>query len=52
MDLPDHVRVRRRGGLVMAFNCGEVPWTFESSGTALLGDKTIAPCSVYIGRNA
>lgn len=43
MDLPEHVRIRRRGNLVFAFNYGPVPFDAPvKQQRMLLGNRTIA----------
>ncbi|TPW27236.1 beta-galactosidase [Martelella alba] len=43
MDLPEHVRIRRRGDLVFAFNYGPEPWNAPvEQSRMLLGDQKIA----------
>ncbi|MCX5493379.1 beta-galactosidase [Kaistia dalseonensis] len=44
IDLPDHIRLRRRGDLVFAFNYGTEPWPIPAAGPALrIGAAEIPP---------
>lgn len=47
---PDHVRLRRRGDLVFAFNYGDTPWPATEFGTRLLGDGHVMPQDLAIWR--
>ncbi len=49
-DLPEHIRIRRRGDLTFVFNYGETAWTCPDGGNAVLGSGTVAPQSVFIRR--
>ena len=46
--LPGHVRLRRRGDLVFAFNYGPKVWDLPAKAKPLLGTKKLAPHSVAI----
>jgi beta-galactosidase len=48
IELPPHIRLRRRGGLLFAFNYGEDGWTSPSAKKPLLGSSTIPPQGVAI----
>ena len=50
MVLPDGVRLRRRGNLLMAFNYGDQPWTLQAKGQLLLGSRDVQPQQVTILR--
>lgn len=41
--LPDGVRLRRRGDLVLAFNYGTEPWPAPFAETPILGRSRVAP---------
>ncbi len=43
MDLPEHVRVRRRGKLTFAFNYGPESWNIPDTATLVLGEREIKP---------
>jgi beta-galactosidase len=45
VDLPESVRLRRRGGLTFAFNYGDEPWTAPEARLAL-GAASVAPQSL------
>ena len=42
MSLPEHVRIRRRGNLVFAFNVGGKPWRIPPGASLLLGRRAIS----------
>ena len=44
-DLPETIRLRRRGGLTFAFNYGDEPWTapIPADMPILLGDRNVQP---------
>ncbi len=46
IDLPDTIRVRRRGDIVFAFNYGHQAWQIPFSGEFLLGDSVVPPQGV------
>jgi beta-galactosidase len=46
--LPQHIRLRRRGNLVFAFNYGNVSWRVPKGAKLVLGKQTIAPQSLSI----
>jgi beta-galactosidase len=46
LDLPEGVRIRRRGDLTFAFNYGDVPWTPPVSRGFLLGGPNVDPQDV------
>ena len=46
IDLPEAVRIRRRGDLTFAFNYGDVPWTPPVSRGFLLGGPNVDPQDV------
>lgn len=48
--VPDHVRLRRRGNLVFAFNYGDEPWQAPDFGTRLLGEGDVRPQDVAVWR--
>ncbi len=43
MDLPEHVRLRRRGKLTFAFNYGPESWNIPDTATLVLGEREIKP---------
>ncbi|MFD1625128.1 beta-galactosidase [Azospirillum griseum] len=50
VDLPAHVRLRRRGDLTFAFNYGTEDWLVPTQGTLLLGSNLLKPQEVSIWR--
>ena len=48
VDLPEGIRLRRRGNLVFAFNYGEESWTYPSAAHPLLGTATVPPQGLAI----
>ena len=50
LELPDGVRLRRRGDLVFAFNYGATPWQPPRLGKLVLGEEPIAPQSLGVWR--
>lgn len=50
IELPPHIRLRRRGGLLFAFNYGEESWTVPVGNTTLLGNLTVPPQDIAILR--
>lgn len=53
LELPDHVRLKRRGELTFAFNYGAEPWTLPfAPGAFLLGGKTVPTHGVSAWRTA
>ena len=44
--LPPHIRLRKRGNLVFAFNYGTKNWPLPAKAKLLLGNKVLAPQSV------
>lgn len=50
MDVPDHIRLRRRGEWVFAFNYGDQDWQLPAMGNLVLGDRTMKPQDVAIWR--
>ena len=51
-NLPEAVRIRRRGDLTFAFNYGAVPWNAPTFGSLVLGEQTLAAHSVSAWRKA
>jgi beta-galactosidase len=49
-ELPEHVRMRRRGELVFAFNYGAEDWTVPTGIRIVLGERTIRPYEVAVWR--
>ncbi len=43
MELPDGIRLRRRGDLLFVFNYGNESWTLPFDGPLLLGKRQLAP---------
>ena len=52
LDLPDAIRIRRRGALTFAFNYGDEPWTVPARGPVewLVGSAEIGPQSLACWR--
>jgi beta-galactosidase len=50
IELPAHVRLRRRGPLLFAFNYGEDSWTLPGASGPLLGRAAVPPQDVAIFR--
>ncbi|TWD51141.1 beta-galactosidase [Agrobacterium vitis] len=48
LDVPAHIRIRRRGNLTFAFNYGSQAWTVPVSGTFVLGDRVLKPQDVAV----
>jgi beta-galactosidase len=48
--LPPHVRLQRRGDLVVALNYGPAAWTPPALGKRILGRGPVGPCDVGIWR--
>ncbi len=48
MDIPDGVRIRRRGNLLFALNYGSAPWTLPMAGDVLLGSRDLQPQQITI----
>ena len=46
--LPEGVRLRRRGGLLFAFNYGVEPWPAPFAAAPILGDAVVAPRSYTV----
>jgi len=46
--LPDHIRLRRRGDLVFAFNYGNKSWRAPKLGKLILGSETVPPQGIAI----
>lgn len=46
MDIPDFIRIRRRGNMVFAFNYGTEDWQLPAGAKPLLGGDVIGPQSV------
>jgi beta-galactosidase len=44
--LPEHIRLRRRGAMLFAFNYGSKPWTLPVKGKLALGKTVIPPQGV------
>jgi beta-galactosidase len=49
--VPEHIRLRRRGDLVFAFNYGDKAWKAPKLGRNLLGGQTLQPQQVGIWRS-
>jgi len=50
IDLPEAVRLRRRGPLLFAFNYGDDSWEVPGTHRALLGSGTVPPQGVAVLR--
>jgi beta-galactosidase len=50
-DLPDHIRIRRRGSLSFAFNYGDEGYELSGVSNIVLGASTLAPGEVTIWRD-
>ena len=50
LDLPEAVRLRRRGDLLFAFNYGVEPWTAPFADKPILGDASVAPRGYSVWR--
>lgn len=50
VDLPDSIRLRRRGDLLFAFNYGGEPWRLPGTHLALLGSASVPPQGVSVFR--
>jgi beta-galactosidase len=48
MDLPEGIRVQRRGNLLFAFNYGNTPWRMPTPGKFLVGQQDIEPQELAI----
>jgi beta-galactosidase len=48
LDLPEAVRIRRRGDLTFAFNYGDTPWQPPSASGFLLGGPSVGPQDVAV----
>jgi beta-galactosidase len=46
LDVPAHIRIRRRGNLTFAFNYGTEDWTIPVTGDFVLGNSLLAPQEV------
>ncbi len=47
-EVPDHVRLRRRGNLVFAFNYGETDWQIPAGMRIVLGESNLRPHEVTV----
>jgi beta-galactosidase len=50
LDLPEGVRLRRRGSLLFAFNYGPTSWTLSAPGEVMLGSREMKPQQLAILR--
>lgn len=50
MNVPDDVRIRRRGQLLFAFNYGSTAWTLPMAGEVVMGARNLQPQEVAILR--
>ncbi len=50
LELPEGVRIRRRGNLLFALNYGSAPWTLFVAGEVVLGSRELKPQQVTILR--
>ena len=50
LDVPSHIRIRRRGNLVFAFNYGPEEWTAPIKGDPILGEKRLKAQQVAVWR--
>jgi beta-galactosidase len=44
--LPDHIRLRKRGGVTFAFNYGTEAWSSPVAGKVILGEAEVKPQTV------
>lgn len=51
VDLPEAVRLRRRGGFVFAFNYGADPWPSAREAPPVLGGAVVAPRGLSVWRD-
>jgi len=49
--LPEHVRIRRRGALVFAFNYGTEPWPLPEGSEVVFGGALLEPCAVAVWKD-
>ena len=52
IELPEGVRLRRRGDLIFAFNYAETSWPAPFGGEPLIGDACVAPRSFSVWRTS
>ena len=52
IELPEGVRLRRRGDLIFAFNYAETPWPAPFGGEPLIGEVCVAPRSFSVWRTS
>lgn len=50
LEVPSHIRIRRRGNLTFAFNYGTEDWTIPVSGDFVLGTAVLKPQEIAIWR--
>lgn len=50
--VPDHIRLRRRGDLIFAFNYGTEDWTIPEASDLVFGTSTVEPQSLSIYRES
>ncbi len=50
IDLPEEVRLRRRGDLAFAFNYGDAPWVAPFGGEPIIGAQSVAPRGFSVWR--
>ena len=48
IELPEGIRLRRRGNLLFAFNYGTTPWRLPDTGKLLIGTRELKPQDVTI----
>ena len=51
-ELPEAVRLRRRGGVTFAFNYGNQPWNAPAGAEYLIGGPTVGPQDLAAWREA
>ncbi|MCO5731415.1 beta-galactosidase [Rhizobium sp. SSA_523] len=52
MPVPEHVRLRRRGDLIFAFNYGPGDWTLPQGVEPILGERVLKPQAVALWRRS
>ncbi len=52
LEIPEGVRIRRRGNLLFALNYGSTPWTLSAAGEVVLGSRDLQPQQVTILRES
>ena len=52
IELPPHIRLRRRGGLLFAFNYGEESWSMPGGFEPVVGNKIVPAQDIAIFRES